>query len=125
MKEEKEIRANIAVTLQATKIIATGHGECLVNTEKALNVYSKIFSQKDHIHVTFIIVYYYNCSILLLVLIVDLLLCLMYTGKRICLAKQETLIQSLGWEDPLEKETATHSSILDWKIPWTEEPGGP
>ena len=31
----------------------------------------------------------------------------------------------LGWEDPLEKEMATHSSILAWKIPWTEEPGGP
>ena len=33
-------------------------------------------------------------------------------------------IQSLGWEDPLEKEMATHSSILAWRIPWTEEPGG-
>ena len=33
-------------------------------------------------------------------------------------------VQSLGWEDPLEKETATHSSILAWKTPWTEEPGG-
>ena len=32
-------------------------------------------------------------------------------------------VQSLGWEDPLEKEMATHSSILTWKIPWTEEPG--
>ena len=30
-----------------------------------------------------------------------------------------------GWEDPLEKEMATHSSVLAWKIPWTEEPGGP
>ena len=39
-------------------------------------------------------------------------------------AVQETQIQSLGWEDPLEKEMATHSSILAWKIPWTEEPGG-
>ena len=36
---------------------------------------------------------------------------------------QETWIQSLGQEDPLEKETATHSSILIWEIPWTEEPG--
>jgi len=36
---------------------------------------------------------------------------------------QETWIQSLGREDPLEKEMATHSSILAWKIPWTEEPG--
>ena len=39
-------------------------------------------------------------------------------------AMQETWVQSLGWEDPLEKEMATHSSILAWKIPWTEEPGG-
>ena len=37
---------------------------------------------------------------------------------------QEKQVQSLGWEDPLEKEMATHSSILAWKIPWTEEPGG-
>ena len=36
---------------------------------------------------------------------------------------QETRIQSLGREDPLEKEMTTHSSILAWKIPWTEEPG--
>ena len=36
---------------------------------------------------------------------------------------QETLVQSLGWEDPLEEEMVTHSSILDWEIPWTEEPG--
>ena len=36
---------------------------------------------------------------------------------------QETRVQSLGWEDLLEKEMATHSSILAWKIPWTEEPG--
>ena len=37
---------------------------------------------------------------------------------------RETWVQSLGWEDPLEKEMATHSSILAWKMPWTEEPGG-
>jgi len=36
----------------------------------------------------------------------------------------ETWVQSLGWEDPLEKEMATHSSILTWRIPWTEEAGG-
>ena len=35
----------------------------------------------------------------------------------------ETQVQTLGWEDILEKEMATHSSILAWKIPWTEEPG--
>ena len=38
-------------------------------------------------------------------------------------AEQMTWVQSLGREDPLEKEMATHSSILAWKIPWTEEPG--
>ena len=39
-------------------------------------------------------------------------------------ARQETQVRSLGWEDPLEKGMATHFSILAWKIPWTEEPGG-
>ena len=39
-------------------------------------------------------------------------------------AMQETRVRSLGWEDPLEKEMATHSSVLAWKIPWMEEPGG-
>ena len=38
--------------------------------------------------------------------------------------RHETQVWSLGWEDPLEKEMATHSSILVWQIPWTEEPGG-
>ena len=36
---------------------------------------------------------------------------------------QETQVRSLGWENPLEKEMATHSSILAWRIPWTEKPG--
>ena len=40
-------------------------------------------------------------------------------------AMQETWVQFLGQEDPLEKEIAPHSSILAWRIPWTEEPGGP
>ena len=39
-------------------------------------------------------------------------------------AMPETQVQSLGWEDPLEKGAATHSSILAWEVPWTEEPGG-
>jgi len=39
-------------------------------------------------------------------------------------AMKETWVQSLGWEDPLAREMATHSSILPWEIPWTEEPGG-
>ena len=38
-------------------------------------------------------------------------------------AMQETWVQSLGQDDPLEEEMATHSSILAWRIPWTEEPG--
>ena len=37
---------------------------------------------------------------------------------------QETQVRSLDWEDPLEEGMATHSSILAWEIPWTEEPGG-
>ena len=40
------------------------------------------------------------------------------------LAMQETRVRSLGQEDPLAEEVATHSSILAWRIPWTEEPGG-
>ena len=40
-------------------------------------------------------------------------------------AVQETQVQSLGWEDPLQEGMATHSSILAWRIPWTEEPGEP
>ena len=39
-------------------------------------------------------------------------------------AMRETWVQSQGWEDPLEEGMATHSSILAWRIPWTEEPGG-
>ena len=39
-------------------------------------------------------------------------------------AMRETWVRSLGWEDPLEEGVATHSSIVAWRIPWTEEPGG-
>ena len=39
-------------------------------------------------------------------------------------AMQETWVRFLGWEDPLEKEMASHSSILAWETPWTDEPGG-
>ena len=39
-------------------------------------------------------------------------------------AMQETWVRSLGWEDPLEEGMATHSSILAWRVSWTEEPGG-
>ena len=40
-------------------------------------------------------------------------------------AMEDTRVRSLGWEDPLEKEMATNSSIPGWRIPWTEDPGGP
>ena len=43
------------------------------------------------------------------------------TVKRLS-TMQETWVQALGWEDPLEKEMATHSSTIAWKIPWTEDP---
>ena len=43
--------------------------------------------------------------------------------KSACM--QETQVQSLGQEDPLEKGVATHSSILAWRVPWVKEPGGP
>ena len=46
------------------------------------------------------------------------------TVKRLS-TMQETWVQSLGWEDSLEKEMATHSSTHAWKIPWMEKPGGP
>ena len=39
-------------------------------------------------------------------------------------AMQEIQVQSLGWDDPLEKGMAAHSSVLAWRVPWTEEPGG-
>ena len=45
-------------------------------------------------------------------------------SKEFTSNKQETWVRSLGQEDPLEKRLATHSSILAWRIPWTEEPGG-
>ena len=44
--------------------------------------------------------------------------------ERICLPVQEVQVRSLGWEDPLEEDMATHSRVLAWRIPWTEEPGG-
>ena len=53
-------------------------------------------------------------------------LSLWLSGKKYLLMQeaQEVWVQSLGWEDPLEKGMATHSSILAWEILWSEEPGG-
>ena len=47
-----------------------------------------------------------------------------WLSGRVCLSMYVMWVQSLGQEDPLEKETATYSNILAWKIPWTEELGG-
>ena len=47
------------------------------------------------------------------------------SDSKVSAYMQETWVQSLDWEDPFEKEMATHSSILAWEIPWTEEPGRP
>ena len=49
---------------------------------------------------------------------------LVVKNPRANAADMRDAVQSLGWKGPLEKETATHSSILAWRIPWTEEPGG-
>ena len=58
------------------------------------------------------------------------MICLVFKGTSLVTqmvkrppTMRDTLVQSLGWEDPLEKEIATHSSTLAWKIPWTEERG--
>ena len=48
----------------------------------------------------------------------------MFMAQMVKPEVRETWVRSLGWEDPLEKEMATHSSTLAWKIPWTEEPDG-
>ena len=49
---------------------------------------------------------------------------MMYEMVKNLPAMQKTQVQSLGWEDPLQKGMATHSNILAWCVPWTEEPGG-
>ena len=56
----------------------------------------------------------------------DIQICSSLVAQRIkhLPAMWETRVRSLGWEDPLEKEMETHSSILAWRIPWREEPGG-
>ena len=70
VNKEKEICANFAVTPQTTKVMATVHDKCLVKTEKALNLYNRYFEiDRDHIQITFVIVYCYKCSILFLVML--------------------------------------------------------
>ena len=64
----------------------------------------------------------YHCNLALLSLL--LRVSLVAQMVKHLPAMRETRVRSLGWEDPLEKEMATHSSILAWRIPWTKEPGG-
>ena len=80
MKREKESPASFAIASQTAKVTATVLDKCLLKIEKALNLYHKIFRERerDHVHVTFITVYCYNCSMLFLVIVVNLLLCLIY-----------------------------------------------
>ena len=72
----------------------------------------------------------FQLRVLLIFIVVLILISLMIGASLIAQsvkslpAMQETQVQSLGWEDPVEKEMATHSSTLAWRIPWTEEPGG-
>ena len=62
--------------------------------------------------------------LLISILTLDLLCILVAPMVRNLPAVQETLVRSLGWEDPLEKGMATQSSVFAWTSPWTEEPGG-
>ena len=65
------------------------------------------------------------CSILIIMILMILMLSLVAETVKNLPAMRETWVQSLGWEDPLEEGMATHSSVLVWRIPWTEQPGRP
>ena len=54
----------------------------------------------------------------------ELNVCVYVSWTQVSIYMRETWVRSLGWEDPLEEGTATHSSILAWRLPWTEETGG-
>ena len=72
--------------------------------------------------------FFFACDLICVSFLLDNV-CILYLASMVAQrvkhlpAMQETWIRSLGWEDPLEKEMATHSSILAWEIPWTEKPG--
>ena len=88
---------------------------CLIKNWKLydeFSYYDGCFSPQLYLHLHYVNLRLYYRASLVAQLVKNLL------------AVQESWIWSLGWEDPLEKEMATHSSILAWKIPWTEEPGG-
>ena len=77
-------------------------------------------------------IYIYVCVIYICVYICDIYLCICIicgfswwlSGKESACNAGGAQVQSMGWEDPLEKEMASHSSIFAWEIPWMEEPGG-
>ena len=93
-------------------------------------LYIKQITNKDLLYSTrnytqyFVITYKFIRVICVYICVcVCVCVCIHISVKRMP-AMQETRVESLGWEDPLEKEMATHSSILAWRIPWTEEPSG-
>ena len=102
------------------KLYARGHcGHCtadLVVLDHSLYFCASIFSQGKKIHVCV-------CARLSTRDAVRSNVTVAQTVKNLPVM-QETWVQSLGQEDPLEEEMATHSSIFAWRIPWTEEPGG-
>ena len=67
---------------------------------------------------------YYFCRLYSIISYYKMWTSLVSQRSKYLPAMQETWVPSLGWEDPLEKEMATHSSVLAWRIPGTEEPGG-
>ena len=81
-------------------------------------------SEKANIHHNFMIAYYLLIAYVIICTQLFIWTSLMSQTVKNLPAMRETQVQSLGQEDPLEKGMATHSSILAWRIPWTEEPGG-
>ena len=76
---------------------------------------------KERLNVNFNVVFLASIHVPLLSTVCSLTSLVAQTVKRLP-TMQETQVRPLGWEDTLEKEMATHSSLLAWKIPWTEEP---
>src|SRR5574341_967679 len=111
VKEESE-KVGLKLNIQKTKIMASGPitsweiaGETVETVSNFILGGSKITADGDCSH--------------------EIKRHLLLVAQRLkhLPAMWETWVRSLGWEDPLEKEMATHSSILAWRIPWTEEPG--
>ena len=116
VKEESE-KVGLKLNIQKTKIMAFGpitsweiDGETVETVSDFIFGGSKITADGDCSHEI------KRCLLLVASLVAQRL--------KPLFPMQETWVRSLGWEDPLEKEMAIHSSILVWRITWTEEPGG-